>query len=330
MENRSDAVTFLTGEALAAKRRVKIKSGTTTTPPEVVYADSGEDAIGVTEYGESTVGMDIAVRLVNGPGIFETECAVSAAIARGTVLYPANDGKVSDASAGSACGIALEAGADGQHLSHVTWNVKSTTAATVSVADANGNMTGTSVEAVLDELEKALKTAQYTLFPDQIRLEDGTALPIFANAGADGWTQLSNKTLALRWNNGANPSDMIASFVMPQDLDDAAALVVHLMGAIVKVGASEADSPVFTIEAYFETAGAAPGADVNCGGESGEFLTAATDTWQEKTLSIAAADVPAAPAVLTLVFHPKDGELGTDDFVLLPPWLEVTRKNLTT
>jgi len=52
--------------------------------------------------------------------------------------------------------------------------------------------------------------------------------------------------------------------------------------------------------------------------------------WQEETLTIAAADVPASPSVLTLVFHPKDGELGTDDFLLMPPWLEVTRKCLTS
>jgi hypothetical protein len=119
-------------------------------------------------------------------------------------------------------------------------------------------------------------------------------------------------------------------FVLPQDLDDDADVVVHLLGAIVKAGANEVDSPVFTVEAYFDVDGAAPGADTNCGGESGEFLTAAEAALQEKTLTIAAADVPAAPTVLTLIFHPKDGQLGTDDFVLLPPWLEVTRKCLTS
>jgi hypothetical protein len=72
-----------------------------------------------------------------------------------------------------------------------------------------------------------------------------------------------------------------------------------------------------------------PEADADCGGTSGEFLTNADAAWQEKTLTIAAADVPAAPCVLTLVMHPTDGQLGTDDFVMLHPWLEVTRKCLT-
>lgn len=320
--------TFQAGEDLEARRRVKIESGTVTTPPEVVYADAGEDYIGVTEYAVKD-GDPVAVKMNNAPGTLEIECTVNAAIARGTVLYGAADGKVSDASSGTAQGIALEAGVSGAIIEVAPWNVKATTAATVSIADSGSLITGVTVEAALAEIMTGIKTAQYTILPDQIRLEDGTALPIFADGAADGWTQLASKALALRWNNGATPSDFIASFVLPQYLDDAADIVLHLMGAIVKAGGAEADSPVFTVEAYFETAGAAPGADTDCGGESGEFLTAAADAWQEKTLTIAAADVPAAPCVLTLVFHPKDGQLPADDFVLLPPWLEVTRKCLT-
>ena len=49
--------TFYAGEALAAKRRVKINTAspaTTTDPPEVVYSDAGEDYIGVTEYAAAS------------------------------------------------------------------------------------------------------------------------------------------------------------------------------------------------------------------------------------------------------------------------------------
>jgi len=321
--------TFVAGEALAAKRRVKIKNATTTTPPEIVYADAGEDFIGVTEYAVN-LGDNVAVKLNNAPGTFEIECTVSASIVRGTVLYGANDGKVSDASSGTAQGISLEAGVNGQHLECAMWNVKSTTAATVSVLDSGNLITAATVEAALAEIMTALKTAQYAIVPAHMAKEDGTALTVFADgASGVGFTQLASKVLALRWNNNGTPDDVAVSFVLPQDLDDAAPVVVHLMGAIVKVGGDEADSPVFTVEAYFDEAGAVPGADTNCGGESGEFLTTSDDKLQEKTFSIAAADVPAAPTVLTLVLHPKDGELNTDDFVLLPPWLEVTRKALT-
>jgi hypothetical protein len=321
--------TFLAGEDLEARRRVKIKSATTTTPPEVVYADAGEDYIGVTEYAVES-GDPIACRLNTYPGTLEIECVVDSEIARGTVLYGANDGKVSDAASGTAQGIALEAGADNQHIEVAAWNVKSTTAATVSVADSGSLITGTTVEAALAEIMQGIKTAQHTVVPSQIRLEDGTELGKFADgASGVGWAQLSNKDLGIRWNNQATPDDIIMQFVMPQDFNDEANVVLHLMGAIVKAGADEADSPVVTVEAYFSEVGANPAADTDCGGESGEFLTTADAAYQEKTLTITAANAPAAPCVLTCVLHPKDGQLETDDFVLLTPWLEVTRKCLT-
>jgi hypothetical protein len=318
--------TFKAGEALEAHRRVKIKSGTTTTPPEVVYADAGEDYIGVTEYAV-LITEDVAVRLSNYPGTFEIECTVDSAIARGTVLYGANDGKVSDASSGTAQGISLEAAAEGQVIEVAPWNVKATTAGTVSVADTGEIITGTTVEAALVEIMKGIKTAQYTIAPSEMRLESGAALAAFVDGSVDGWAQMSSKAMAIRWNPGANPTDIMAQFVMPQDYDDTKDVVLHLMGTIIKAGAEVADSPVVTVEAYFDEAGAAPGADTDCGGDSGEFT--ADGTLEEKTLTITAANARAAPTVLTVVLHPKDGQLGTDDFALLAPWLEVTRKCLT-
>lgn len=322
--------TFYAGEALAAKRRVKINTSspaTTTDPPEVVYSDAGEDYIGVTEYAAAS-GELVAVKLVNAPGSFEICCDIGSAIGRGTTLYGAADGKVSDTSSGSAQGVSkVAAASDGDIIEVLAWNVKSTTAATVSVADTNSNMTGATVEAVLDEIEKALKTAQYTITPDWITAEDGTALTKAVDSPAGvGYAQLSNKSQVIKWEASATPADLVAHFTLPQDLDDAAAVVVHLLGALS--AASPANTPVFTIEAYFDVAGAAPGADTNCGGESGEF--SASTNLQEKTLSIGASDVPASPSALTLVLHPKDTELGDVDFYLSGIWLEVTRKALTT
>jgi len=331
MPHNDGIKTFLAGEALAAKRRVKISSGTTTTPPEVVYADAGEDFIGVTEYAVP-IGDDVSVRLQNSSGTFEIECTVSSSIVRGTVLYGANDGKVSDASSGSAQGEALEPGVTGQQLEVAPWNVKSTTAATVSVADANSNMTGATVEAVLDEHAKALKTAQYQINPTLVCLADGTRLDKFVNGASTvpGIYQSSSKDVGYRWNNDAAPGSIAAKFNIPQDVDVTANLVVHLLGAIVKAGAGEVDAPHVTVGAYFSTVGADPGADTNCGGDSGQFLTAQAAKYQEKTLTIALADVPANPSVLTLLVAPKTGELGTDDFILSGIWIEATRAALTT
>lgn len=322
-------MTFTANGALGAKVRVKLTAASATTPPQVEVAGAGEQHIGLTEYAVAD-GELVAVRLRTFPGSHEG--IASEALAVGATLYGAASGKVKDTSDGTAIGIAIQsAGGDGEIIEFIDFTVISTTAASISVADSNSNMVGVTVEAVLDEHAKALQTAQYTIAPSHICLEDGTALTKFADGVSGvGWAQLSAKDIALRWNDQATPDDIALQFVMPQDYDDSKDVVLHLVGAIVKAGADEADSPKVTVEAYFSTVGANPGADDDCGGDSTEFLTTADAAYQEKTLTITAANAPAAPCVLNLVLHPKDGELGTDDFVLLTPWLEVTRKNLTT
>jgi len=108
--------TFKAGAAIEARRRVKLSSGTTTTPPEVEHAGAGEDYIGVSEYGVAS-GEDVTVRLKNTEGTLEVECTVSTAIAVGASLYGAADGKVSDAVSGSAQFTALQAaGASNEHI----------------------------------------------------------------------------------------------------------------------------------------------------------------------------------------------------------------------
>lgn len=109
--------TFIAGAALGARRRVKLVAGTTTTPPQVEHAGAGEAYIGVTEYAAGA-GEQVAVKLKNAEGTFEIECAVGTAIAVGTALHGAADGRVSDTvPVGSATQfIALEAGATNQHI----------------------------------------------------------------------------------------------------------------------------------------------------------------------------------------------------------------------
>jgi len=105
--------TFTAGEALAARRRVKLKSGTTSTPPEIMYADSDEAHIGITEYAVAS-GEAVSVKLKNCAGTFEVECLAGTAIAIGTALYGAADGIVTDTDPGSGTirFTALEAGVD--------------------------------------------------------------------------------------------------------------------------------------------------------------------------------------------------------------------------
>lgn len=109
---------FLVGTAVEGKRRVKIKAGTTTTPPEVEHSGAGEDYIGVTDYA-GAVGDNVNVRLKNSAGSVEIEAVVTTAIAAGSALFPAANGMVGDndnAGAYTSLGVALEAGVTGQHL----------------------------------------------------------------------------------------------------------------------------------------------------------------------------------------------------------------------
>jgi hypothetical protein len=273
------------------------------------------------------------VKLANGPGTFEIESVTDSAIARGTVLYGADDGKVSDASSGTAQGIALQAPAvDNEHIEVACWNVKSTTAATVSVADSGSLITGVTVEAALAEAFQHIQSAQKFL---NLPLggwteQDGTALADFADGASTtpGWNA-ADETFGIRWNNHANPDPISTSVPIPPDLDASADVIVHIMAA--KVGATVGDAVTWTIEAFNNADGAAYDADADFGGVSSAMTgDATTKTCQEETLTLASANVAASPCVLTLTLQPTDGTLGTDDVILLGVWLEYTGKTLTS
>jgi len=99
--------TFTCGEDLLVNRRVKISTGTTTTPPEVIYADAGEAYAGITLSNEASgdkISVNVRTYLV----------VAAAAFAVNATLYGADDGKVSGTESGTAQFIALEAAtADG-------------------------------------------------------------------------------------------------------------------------------------------------------------------------------------------------------------------------
>jgi hypothetical protein len=99
-----NVITLAAGEALLAKKRVKLAGVT------LVYADDEDRAIGVTEYGVGS-GEDVAARLINAGGTFE--CMAAGAVTAGAAIYPAVDGEVEGAGT-LGCGFALAAAtADG-------------------------------------------------------------------------------------------------------------------------------------------------------------------------------------------------------------------------
>jgi len=314
--------TFYAGEALAAKRRVKIDTSspaTTTDPPEVVYADAGEDFIGVTEYAAAS-GALVAVKLINAPGTFEICCDIGSAIARGTVLYGAADGKISDTSSGSAQGIALQAGAtDGDIIECLMWSVKSTTAASVSVADSGNFTTAATVEAALAEIYQSLISIQ-GFIPIPLTSLREVADCAVGNIAANGGVLASDTTPLLgpavdspldgcqvvSWAASNNDAVMF-QVPLPPDLNEAADLVLHMR--IKSAGTTNAVG--FTSKAFFNEGDTV----VEDTGQTNQ-----TATWAEKLLTIAAADVPAGAQTLTVQLTPVAHT--TDIMYLSALWLE--------
>lgn len=162
-------------------------------------------------------------------------------------------------------------------------------------------------------------------------LAAGTPLAAFAdNASSQpGITLANSKAKAVRWNNNATQVAVWYSVPMPQNLDDAKDLVVHFL--VSKSGATLADVTKITFSGFFQTVGALHDADSDVGGDTGAVTGDATaKTVSELTYTIAAADVPPSPSVLSFSIKPKDGTLGTDDFLCMGIWFEFVPALLTT
>lgn len=312
--------TFIAGEALAAHRLVKIESGTTMDPPEVVYADAGEDAIGATEYAAAD-GAPVTIKLTNNPGTFDLECVVSSAIARGTLLYAANDGKVSDASSGSVLGIALEAGSNGKVIEVLADYRKTTTAAGTSIADTGSFTTATTVEASLAEIYQDTKSVQCFVPIPLTTLREASNFDV-ANAAGNGGVLASDTTPILSAINDAtdgcqmlswaasNNDQVIFQTPLPPDLDETADLVVHFRTK----SAGTTDAVGFTVDSFFNEG------DTKVTDTS---ETNQTTSWAEKIATIAAADVPAGAQTLTVGLTPAAHT--TDIMYCSAVWLEYKR-----
>ncbi len=320
--------TFYAGEALAAKCRVKIESGTVKDPPEVVYADAGEDHIGITEYAAAD-GDLVAVKLNNASGSMEAVCTIDSAIARGTSLYGAADGKVSDAASGSVMGIALQAGvSDDDIIEFQPWGVKSTTAASVSIADSGTFTLKATVEDALQELyQNAISVQGFIPIALTALRECTTSLAVGAIT-ANGGVLASDTTPVLApavaspldgcqvvyWA-ASNNDPVLFQTPLPPDLDDTADLVLHMR--IKSAGTTNAVG--FTSKAYFNEGDTV----VEDTGQTNQ-----TATWAEKTLTIAAADVPSGAQTLTCMLTPAAHT--TDIMYLSALWLEYKTKIKTS
>ena len=310
--------TFLAGEDLEAYRRVKIKSGTTTAPPEVVYADAGEAFIGLTTESAAS-GDPIAVDSITKEGTFFV--TAKEAFAFGATLYGGDDGKVQDTSSGSAFFIALEAAtADGDVVEAILYPVVSTTAATVSIADAESYTSAATVEAALAEIYEAILNPESTIVVPlgAITMEDGTVLTKQATT-VTGIAQLSNKEQVILIPIDCSSGEALGFAVpVPQDLDDGEDITVHVLAG--KGGAL--DTLTLDCEVYPCAAGDTANADIQ-----DTAAQALTEAASELVFTCGADGVLAAPGTLTIVLT-LGGTNDGDAVYIYGVWIEYTRKCL--
>jgi hypothetical protein len=179
-------------------------------------------------------------------------------------------------------------------------------------------------EAAIDALEAdALSAQAFIPIPLTSWLDGGAPMAAFVDGSVNGVALVDSEVVGFRFNPvGEDTSVLSTSVALPPDLDDAADVVLHVAAA--RIGAADTTT-VLSGGAFFQTMGAAYDADADAITVDSAALAAATKVVTEYTLTIAAADVPAAPAVLTLTLAPS-AALDADDLVICGTWIEYTRK----
>lgn len=314
--------TFQAGEALLKYRRVKVLSGTTTDPVQVHYADASEQAIGVVD-ADTASGSLVAVWVTTTEG-----CAADS-FSRGATLYAAASGKISDTSSGSAIGIALEAAtASGDIVEWAPYGVLSTTAATVSYADAAGQTSAATVEALGAEILTDLLSAQSFIGIPLNQFRETTNFDV-GNIAANGGVLASDTTPILeainaatdgcqRFNWASGEVDQITCQIsLPPDLDTTAD--IKLYTRIASEGTTDAVG--FTVDTFFNE------------GDTKVVDTSATNqtvTYADKLTTIAAADIPAAAAGGTMTIGLTPVAHTTDKMYMTGCKIYYTRALLTS
>lgn len=136
-------------------------------------------------------------------------------------------------------------------------------------------------------------------------LPDGNTAPSLARVNG-----ATDKALRVVWASSSSVEVQFPPIVYPPDLDDTAAVEVHLLAAM----AGATDTPTITI-GYYEGVG-----DTNAGGATGPLNTTVADV----SVSIAHGDVGAAPKAVNIVLTP--GAHTTDALWLYGAYVQYTRK----
>lgn len=123
----------------------------------------------------------------------------------------------------------------------------------------------------------------------------------------------TDKGLRLSWASASVLELQMGSFNYPQDLDDTAAITIHILAAMK---AASVDTPVIAVS-YFEGVG-----DTNAGGNTGALST----TIQDLTVVIAAGDVGPGPTFASIGIKPGTHGTSSNDVYVYAVWAEYTRK----
>jgi hypothetical protein len=135
---------------------------------------------------------------------------------------------------------------------------------------------------------------------------DGNTAPLLERVNG-----ATDKALRLKWAASASDEIAFAPFVYPPDLDDAAAVEVHILAA----SGGATNSPVVAV-GFFEGVG-----DTNAGGNTAAVTGTSV---AEYSVSIAHGDVGAAPKAASVTLTPAAHT--TDALYLYGAWIEYTRK----
>ena len=310
-------LTFTAGEDLAPFRRVKLENGSTTTPGEVIYADAGEDFIGITADGADD-GDLVTVLPVCREGSVLVEAADS--FSYEADLYGAADGKISDSSNGTAYFKALEAAtAAGDIVEVMVHPGVSTTAATVSISDSGTFTSTATVEAALQEIYQHILTAQgFVPMPLTAWFEgDGTNTVAALGPSTTPTLDLANgdtdSALTISWV-ATNTDPIIMQIPLPPDIDTGSDLVLHLRAA---AGGTD-DTITLNADSYFNEGDTKVEDSVDVSGTA----------YAEKEITIAAADIPSGAQTLTVELTP--GSHANDSLDVTATWLEYQKQLLSS
>lgn len=293
-----------------------------------------EDTAGLTPVDFGSFVADLSVKGVDDNG--------NSAVAVGDAIWyvDADTPKLSKKTAGYFFGIALEtvnSAATGTiKVLHVpspgtgtlaAGSIGSTQLASSAVIPAKLASDAVETAKILDanvtiaKLTATMQTGVIQLPIGQWREIVTNAIP---NTAANGGLLASDTTPILERVNGATDKQeridwvggnadeiVIGGIVYPPELDDAAAIVVHILAAMSNTN----DTPVIGVS-FFEGIG-----DTNAGGNTAAITGTALT---EYTVSIAHGDVGAHPKVCSIGLTP--GTHATDALYVYAVWLEYTRK----